>query len=208
MGSHLAPDVQAPDQYIGDNQCVAHAMDVAGQYAAQVHFLGVIAGAYGAEQQKQAVEKIKAAVSDLIKETDGVLSKANNMANDAVLGWGGGYFLDKYFAVGEWFERHLMIGGGKMADDVAKLRAEKLSESERAKARERFKRDWNTLQDQIVNYAKKTYEEIKQLCLSGQWKIALCKFGIDLAFAILENAVIAAIAAVTAGAGAVAAEWE
>ncbi|MCD2473220.1 hypothetical protein LQ948_18705, partial [Jiella sp. MQZ9-1] len=35
--------------------------------------------------------------------------------------------------------------------------------------------------------------------------IALCKFGIDLAFAILENAVIAAIAAVTAGAGAVAA---
>ncbi|WP_175577239.1 hypothetical protein [Rhizobium oryziradicis] len=57
-----------------------------------------------------------------------------------------------------------MIGGDKMADQTAKLRAEKLNESERAKARERFKRDWNTLQDQIVSYAKKTYEEIKQLC--------------------------------------------
>ncbi|MBO0664600.1 hypothetical protein J1C48_18720, partial [Jiella sp. CQZ9-1] len=167
MGPHPAPDVQAPDQYIGDNQCVAHAMDVAGQYAAQVHFLGVIAGIYGAEQQKQAVEKIKAAVSDLLKDTGSVLTKANNMANDASLGWGGG-LLDGYFAVGEWFERHVMIGGDKMADETAKLRAEKLSESERAKARERFKRDWNTLQDQIVNYAKKTYEEIKQLCLSGQ----------------------------------------
>ncbi|MGO7990416.1 hypothetical protein [Rhizobium leguminosarum] len=201
---HLAPDVRPNSEYTADNQCVAHAMDVAGQYAAQVHFLGVIAGVYGAEQQREAVEKIKAAVSDLIKETSGVLNKINNMANDAALGWGGG-LLDNYFAVGEWFERNLMFDGDAMADETAKLRAEHLSEAKRAEARKRFLRDWNTLKDQIVGYAKKTYDEIKQLCLNGQWKVALCKFGIDLAFAVLESAVIAAVAAVTAGAGAVAA---
>lgn len=205
MGGAAAPDVQDFDQYIGDNQCVQHAMDTAGQYAAMVHFLGVLAGVYGAEAQNAAMEKVKAAVVDLIETASGPLSKANNMANDAALGWGG-QLLDGYMAVGEWFTRNATIGGDKMADDVARTRQEKLSPQQRAAARERFRRDWNGLWTDIKSWAVETYAKIKEMCLNGQWKLALCKFGVDLAFAILENAVVAAVAAVTAGAAAVAAK--
>ncbi|MCX8279183.1 hypothetical protein OSJ77_03185 [Phyllobacterium sp. 0TCS1.6C] len=204
MGGATAPDVQDFDQYIGDNQCVQHAMDTAGQYAAMVHFLGVLAGVYGSQAQEEAAEKVKAAVSDLIETASSSLSKANDMANDAALGWGGA-LMDGYFAVGEWFLRHGSINGDEMADDVAKTR-QTLGPQQRAAARERFKRDWNALWADIKSWAAETYAKIKEMCLNGQWKQALCKFGIDLAFAILENVVIAAVAAVTAGAAAVAAK--
>jgi Holliday junction resolvase-like predicted endonuclease len=200
-GAHAAlPDSQVANQHIGDAKgCVDHAQDTAMQYAACVHFMGCLGGAYGSDKQNEAKTACEEVLRDLTGGAQSALGRTNQLANDAAQGYGG-TILDGYFAVGEFFGK--VTGNDQIVKDAQDVR-KKTSPEARDAARKRFHREWDSLWSDIKEFASKTWNEIVTMCRNGQWMVALCKFGVDLAFGVLENAVVSLLVAsgVAASAG-------
>lgn len=172
--------------YLGDDSCAGHAEQRVREYAAMVHFIGLVASG-----DEEALAALKTALADVIERK----AKAAQGLGDAI----GGYVTQPLYALyGTWAAQG--APGVPSAGTIDYSRQQVL---------ERSNKYFSDLMSNIVNYFKSAYNKLIAAFEQGKVLEALCKATIDFGFFVTENLAIVAVGGMLglgAGAGAAIAE--
>jgi hypothetical protein len=221
-----APDVQPENQSQLDGQsCVDYAHDRAKEYAAALHFIGLLAGiGDDASDIKAARDLVREALSEVIKSggpsEDDKFQKdyrdAQQARDEASRAFGEALTRNRS-AIGDardaaeasgtqipssladWLasEPNVPVDMRSAAQNV--VSAEQKFDVWRGKDAERTKRARQSLSDDLDSLwagLKKKYHEAIAAIDNGTWKTGLCKLGVDAGFLIVETAIGVALSAV------------
>ena len=190
-------DVQAPDNdHLDGQSCVGYAQDRAREYAAAVHFIGLLAGVVGSpEDIASARQTVRNALAGIGFSADD--AELRRISLEKAAEWK--RLSDMRTSSMSMEERALhqaRIDAAMEAwNDAAKPLAEKWGPAGVAdQIGDFFSSLWSSLRD--------TYHRAIASIANGTWKHAICRLGIDAGFALLETGVAAALASIGLGAAA------
>ncbi|KZL13051.1 hypothetical protein [Pseudovibrio sp. Ad37] len=181
---HL-PDTQPGGMHVDGQSCIGHAADRAKEYAATIHFIGLLACLTGTpEEQEEARALVRQAIEEFGLPTN--LSSARDAEVDTRRA----------------YERARAEHGLATAlGDTARARAAKLAE-EKAYATYRQAYDhrtavmhgsFNAFFENLWTSFKTIYQDAITAIDNGTWKVALCKAAVDAGYAVTEEGIALAL---------------